>query len=224
RRVLFRSPSVRRSCTAWCQPVSRRTGVTASVTSSRISAQRPVRCVTSSIGLTPSPPAYASYASSAAGVRHSAHTSGLTTRRSTFGGTRSSRRRGRADARATRASRAASPAGAAPSPAPPARASRCTCSPRMPNRSSSPALARAAGRGRKGALALALEVLAQIHPRVQVRDLVRVAVEHEHLAAAELADAALALLAPARVVHLWVDVGVEPVLVRRRLHPGGAGL
>src|SRR2546428_2994412 len=60
----------------------------------------------------------------------------------------------------------------------------------------------------------------QIHPRVERRDLVRVAVEHERLAPAELADAPLGGLAPARVVDGGVHVGVEAVLLRRRLVPG----
>src|SRR5690349_10912450 len=43
----------------------------------------------------------------------------------------------------------------------------------------------------------------QVHPRVETRHLV-VAIEHQRLAPAELADAALGGLAPARVVHLRV--------------------
>src|SRR5437899_7247070 len=62
--------------------------------------------------------------------------------------------------------------------------------------------------------------LLQIHPRVERRDLVRVAVEHERLAAPELADAPLGGLAPARVVDGGVHVGVEAVLLRRRFVPG----
>src|SRR5256712_12361343 len=61
--------------------------------------------------------------------------------------------------------------------------------------------------------------LLQIHPRVERRDLVRVAVEHERLAAAELADAPLGGLAPARAVDGGGHVGIEAVVLRRRLVP-----
>src|SRR3989337_1658681 len=64
----------------------------------------------------------------------------------------------------------------------------------------------------------------QVHPRVERRDLVGVAVELQRVAPAQLADAPLRRLAPARVAHLGVDVRVETVLVRRGLVPGGLGL
>src|SRR2546426_12421020 len=66
--------------------------------------------------------------------------------------------------------------------------------------------------------------LLQVHPRVERRDLVRVAVEHERIASAQLANPPLRRLAPARVAHLGVDVRVEAVLARRGLVPGGLGL
>src|SRR5262245_15280791 len=63
--------------------------------------------------------------------------------------------------------------------------------------------------------------LAQVHARVERGHLVGVAVEHERLAAAELADAPLGGLAPARVIDRRIDVGVEAVLARLGLVPGG---
>ena len=55
------------------------------------------------------------------------------------------------------------------------------------------------------------------------RDLLGVPVERQRLAAAQprLPDAPLGRLAPARVGHVRVDVGVKAVLVRRGQSPGG---
>src|SRR5438552_17117081 len=66
--------------------------------------------------------------------------------------------------------------------------------------------------------------LLEIHARVERRDLVGVAVEHEGLATAELADPPLGRLAPARMADLGVDVRVEPVFRRCRHVPGGLRL
>src|SRR5262245_18621238 len=66
--------------------------------------------------------------------------------------------------------------------------------------------------------------LPQIHPRVERRHLIGVAVERERLAAAELADPALGGLTPARMVHGRVHVGIEAVLLRRLAAPGRLGL
>src|SRR4029450_6337335 len=46
-----------------------------------------------------------------------------------------------------------------------------------------------------------LVVLLQVHARVERRDLIAVAVERQSFPAAELADASLGGLAPARVIH-----------------------
>src|SRR5690606_39093086 len=70
---------------------------------------------------------------------------------------------------------------------------------------------------------LTLEELAQVHPRVQMRHLLGVTVERQGLALEELPDAPFPFLAPARVVHLWIHVGIEPVLARRRPVPGSSG-
>src|SRR6185312_16658792 len=68
------------------------------------------------------------------------------------------------------------------------------------------------------------KVLPQIHAGVQLPDLGFVAVEHQRLAPlceqAALADAPLGRLAPARLIDVRVDVGIEPVLTGRRLVPG----
>ena len=55
--------------------------------------------------------------------------------------------------------------------------------------------------------------LLQVHPLVQVGHLLLVAVEHERLLPEEIADAALARLAPAGMVHRGIDVGIEAVLL-----------
>src|SRR5215472_17646757 len=69
-----------------------------------------------------------------------------------------------------------------------------------------------------------LVVALQIHAGVERRDLVAVAVEHERLAASQLADTPLVGLAPARMAHFWIHVGVEAVLVGRGPVPRGLGL
>jgi hypothetical protein len=61
--------------------------------------------------------------------------------------------------------------------------------------------------GAAGAPAAASEVDIEIESRVEARDLLAVAVEHEGLAAARLADPLLGRLAPARVVMARIDVG-----------------
>src|SRR4029434_6775016 len=66
---------------------------------------------------------------------------------------------------------------------------------------------------------LGLVVLLQVHARVERRDLIAVAVERQGLPAAELADAPLGGLAPARVVHRGIHVRVEAVLRGRGLLP-----
>src|SRR5262249_34542165 len=62
--------------------------------------------------------------------------------------------------------------------------------------------------------------LLQIHPRVEGRNLIGIAVEHERLAPAELADAPLGRLAPARMVDRRVHVRVEAVFLGSGLVPG----
>src|SRR5262245_26898758 len=66
--------------------------------------------------------------------------------------------------------------------------------------------------------------LPQVHPGVERRHLIAVAVERKRLPPPELADPALGGLAPAWMVHGGVHVGVEAVLLRRRLLPRGLGL
>src|SRR5688500_12028472 len=59
------------------------------------------------------------------------------------------------------------------------------------------------------------EVLAQVHACVQTGNFFGVAVEGQRRPPPKLADAPLAALAPARMIHFRVHVGVEAVLVRR---------
>src|SRR5580704_8380373 len=63
-------------------------------------------------------------------------------------------------------------------------------------------------------LATALKILLQIHPAIQARDLI-VAVEHQCGTLEEIAEPAFFGLAPARMVHVWVYVGVKTILSRR---------
>ncbi|EAU65733.1 conserved hypothetical protein [Stigmatella aurantiaca DW4/3-1] len=67
-------------------------------------------------------------------------------------------------------------------------------------------------------------VLAQVHARIEGGDLLRVAVEGQRGTAAELPNAPLGGLAPARVIHRRVHVRVEAVLVGRREVPRGGRL
>src|SRR5690348_3695352 len=61
-----------------------------------------------------------------------------------------------------------------------------------------------------------LVILAQIHTGVEARDLVAVPIEHQSFVRLEpFREAALAGLAPARVIDLGIDVGIEAVLLGR---------
>src|SRR5438445_3845032 len=78
-------------------------------------------------------------------------------------------------------------------------------------------------RRRRGPAPSSIE-LPQIEPGVE-RGHFRVAVEHERLAPQQLADATFPRLAPARVIHVRIDVRVEAVLgAAAILVPGGGRL
>src|SRR5688572_32978122 len=64
----------------------------------------------------------------------------------------------------------------------------------------------------------------QVHAAVEVRDRVGVPVEGQGGAARELPDAALAGLAPARMIDLGVHVGVKAVFFGAGAVPSGARL
>src|SRR5262245_24909530 len=64
-----------------------------------------------------------------------------------------------------------------------------------------------------------LVVLLEIHPGVQARDLLAVAVEHQRLPPEELADAPFGGLGPARMVDRRVDVREKAVFLRDRFLP-----
>ena len=68
------------------------------------------------------------------------------------------------------------------------------------------------------------EVPDQIHPRIQFRHLIGVAVEREGRPLEQLADAALSRLAPARVIHRGVHIAIETVFVTRDFIPRGPRL
>ena len=70
-------------------------------------------------------------------------------------------------------------------------------------------------------------ILLQVHSAVEACDLVAVAVEHlggDVVGEGGAVDAALAGLGPAGVVDGGIDVGVEAVLARSLIIPGGVGL
>src|ERR1035438_6665855 len=67
-------------------------------------------------------------------------------------------------------------------------------------------------------------VFFEIHPVVQAGYLVAVAVEHQGWPFAEFAQAPLARLAPPRMVHLRIHVGIEPVFARIGHVPRGGRL
>src|SRR5690606_27496176 len=67
-------------------------------------------------------------------------------------------------------------------------------------------------------------VPSQIHSCVQRSDLFCIAVERQRRTLEELADPALARLAPARVIDFRVHMGVEAVLARDRDVPRGCRL
>src|SRR5438045_6154937 len=72
-----------------------------------------------------------------------------------------------------------------------------------------------------------LEILAQIHPGVEMRYLFFIAIEHQcRLLAREEAatDHALALLTPARMINIRIHVRVETVFARGHFVPGGLRL
>src|ERR1039458_7476214 len=69
-----------------------------------------------------------------------------------------------------------------------------------------------------------LVVLFEIHSVVQAGNLVAVTVEHQGRPLAEFPQPPLARLAPPRMVHLRIDVGVEPVLGRIGHIPRGGRL
>src|ERR1041384_8751422 len=66
---------------------------------------------------------------------------------------------------------------------------------------------------------MGLEVPGEIHALGQGSDLGGIAVEGKGGAPSQVADAALGSLAPARMIDLGIDVGVEAVLVGGRAVP-----
>src|SRR5262245_26469162 len=61
--------------------------------------------------------------------------------------------------------------------------------------------------------------LPEIHPGVEGRDLIAVAIEGQRRSPTEFPDPPLRRLAPARMAHGGIDVGIEAVLLGRRLVP-----
>src|SRR6266508_2911042 len=64
-----------------------------------------------------------------------------------------------------------------------------------------------------------LKIHLQIHSRIQLRDLIAVAVKHQRVAPPPLAEATFRRLATSRVRELRIDVSVECVFIRRCVAP-----
>ena len=67
----------------------------------------------------------------------------------------------------------------------------------------------------------------EIHTGIEVRDMLFIAVEHQcrnALGKQPPTDLALRTLGPARMIHLWVHVGVKAVFTRPGHIPAGFGL
>src|SRR3990172_4840685 len=68
------------------------------------------------------------------------------------------------------------------------------------------------------------EVPPEIHPGIETRHLLSVAVERQRRSLEQLPNPPLPLLAPARMIHRRIHVGVEPVLLGQHYLPGVARL
>src|SRR5437879_269974 len=75
--------------------------------------------------------------------------------------------------------------------------------------------------GRIYPAAVSSVIFLQIDAVLQAFYLVGIAIVYMCWAFAKFADTALIGLAPARMVLLWVHVGIEPVFTRRHAVPGG---
>src|SRR3989442_8099633 len=62
-------------------------------------------------------------------------------------------------------------------------------------------------------------VFTEVHSVVEARDLVAIAVKHQRVPLEKFAQAAFFLLAPARMVHAGIHVGIETVFMRIRKIP-----
>src|SRR5438445_5055993 len=62
-------------------------------------------------------------------------------------------------------------------------------------------------------------VFTEVHSVVEARDLVAIAVKHQRVPLEKFAQSALFLLAPARMVHAGIYVGIEAVFMSIRKIP-----
>src|SRR3954465_14843278 len=76
-------------------------------------------------------------------------------------------------------------------------------------------------RGRTFPAAVSSVILLQVHAGVKACYLITIAIEHQGWALAELANTALAGLAPAWMVFLRIHVGIETIFIRRHFVPCG---
>src|SRR5689334_22805874 len=65
-----------------------------------------------------------------------------------------------------------------------------------------------------------LEVLFQVHTRIEVRYLVGIAIKRQGGTLREFPEAAFTCLDPPWVWHIGVHIGIEAILLRSRSHPG----
>src|SRR5579885_214229 len=179
-----------------CQPVSRRSGVKASVMSRKRSPQSPSSCSIFRIGLAPRRCVNPFWIKSASGTSISTNSAGLMILMGSLMGT-VVKTRGIADIDRCQARQL-------PIPPPPIcqRGDKGGFQPASANRA-------------WGSFLKSSIIFVEIHAGVQRSHLIGVAVEHQRRALEQIADAALLLLGPARMVVVRVDVGVKAVFVGR---------
>ena len=74
-----------------------------------------------------------------------------------------------------------------------------------------------------GGIAHSLEILLEVHAGIERRNLV-VTVEHQGRTPEEFSQSSLLGLAPARMIHVGIHIGIESVFVRSGQVPGGCRL
>src|SRR5580700_2826822 len=73
-------------------------------------------------------------------------------------------------------------------------------------------------------VAITLVIFLQIHAAIHASHLIAVSIEQQRFALEYLTQAALRSLAPARMIHVGIHVGIETILVGSRAIPSGGRL